>query len=97
MSTEDSVDVSIIPAEHGIRLISAEGAALEVLDPVIAWEIHLAYDDDDNPVSSVYPITINGTDYEAYGVQYADGSVSAFGAFYDSLEEAQADFPTADA
>jgi len=97
MSADDSFDISIVPAAPGIRLISAEGPELQVVEPVIAWEIHLGVDEDDDSVTSVYPVTINGTDYEAYGVQYADGTVSGFGTFYDSLEEAQADYPSPDA
>ena len=97
MSKDDPTEVSVVAAAAGIRLVSAEGAQLQVDEPVIAWEIHRGRDAQGKPSSSVYPVTVAGTDYEAYGVQYADGSVSGFGTFYDSLEEAQADFPTADA
>jgi hypothetical protein len=97
MSKHDSTDVSIVAATAGIRVVSADGAQLHVDEPVIAWEIHRYADAHGEPASSVYPVTINGTDYEAYGVQYADGTVSGFGTFYDSLAEAQEDFPNSDA
>ena len=97
MSKDDPTDVSVVAATAGIRLVSAEGAQLHIDEPVIAWEIQSGVNAQGGRWSSVHPVTIAGVQYDAYGVQYADGSVSGFDTLYDSLEEAQADFPAADA